>query len=283
MKNLITIYLKKIFYKGKVVKYLKSHKSDSEKLEVFRFLKKKPYLVVFPYNFIKKYKTKDIKVYENGGMNYINYFDKKLYIKKSLNKKAVSNYCKSLFVEQDIMSPHKYTDENFYVEEGSVLFDLGVAEGNFSLENIDKCKKVYLFEPEEDWIKCLKQTFKSYSDKTVITQKFVSDKTSNNTIKLDDFINEINENDKVFIKMDIEGFEISAIKGMKRLINKCKNLKIAVCCYHNQSDETKIRKEFSLKKYRIDTSKGYMIFYSGNEFREPYLTRGVLRITKNKN
>lgn len=39
-----------------------------------------------------------------------------------------------------------YLDEDFQVEEGDVVLDVGVAEGNFSMEIIERASKIYLFE-----------------------------------------------------------------------------------------------------------------------------------------
>jgi FkbM family methyltransferase len=56
------------------------------------------------------------------------------------------------------------------------------------------------------------------------------------TVKLDDVLDHVD-----FIKMDIEGYELEALKGAKKLIQKCKP-KLAICLYHKPQDIYEIPK-----------------------------------------
>lgn len=46
-----------------------------------------------------------------------------------------------------------------------MIADIGSAEGNFSLSNIENVKKVYLFESDKEWIEALEATFRPWRDK----------------------------------------------------------------------------------------------------------------------
>lgn len=61
--------------------------------------------------------------------------------RKFKNEKEVAAYYKSVLMEQDEDSPHKYLTKDFNVENSDVVVDVGVAEGNFSLDIIDRVKK----------------------------------------------------------------------------------------------------------------------------------------------
>ena len=133
-------------------------------------------------------------------------------------------------MEQDQESPHKYIDESFQVEKGNVVVDIGVAEGNFSLQVIDLVSKLYIIETDDGWIEALQETFKDYQEKVVIIKKFVTSLDDGKYATLDSLI----EEPVHFIKMDIEGNEWDALLGAEKLIGRSKNLKCAVCAYHGE-------------------------------------------------
>ena len=41
---------------------------------------------------------------------------------------------------------------------------------------------------------------------------------------------------RMFVKMDIEGAEVSVLKGSLDFLKECSNLKIACCTYHREHD-----------------------------------------------
>lgn len=129
--------------------------------------------------------------------------------------------------------------------------------------------KIYLFEPDDNNFKMLEKqvmnnlivsnnssklkeiNIKRFSHKIILNNSGVySEKTTLNfkgnvrmasrvhdngkyiikVIKLDDFIN-IKEENITFIKMDIEGSEIEAIKGCENIISSQKP-KLVICIYH---------------------------------------------------
>ena len=182
-------------------------------------------------------------------------------------------------MEQDPASPHRYTTDSFAPDEGSVIFDIGAAEGFFPLEYIERAKHIYIFECASSWNEALNLTYKGYEDKITIINKFVSDKCDDMHITLDSLCSEDSLfNEKIFIKADAEGDELKIINGAKELLNRADNVKLAICTYHHQGDEQAIREQFA--GWRAESSNGYMLYYYDFDFRSPFLRKGVLRLTK---
>ena len=204
---------------------------------------------------------------------------KKLYMSPKMNtkEKVLKYYC-GICMEQDKQSPHAYMNEQFGVEEGDIVVDVGVAEGNFSLQVIDKVSKIYMIESDKDWIKALEYTFSEYKDKVIIIKKFVSDYTFGSTDTLDNMINE-----KVnFIKIDIEGCECEALLGAKQLIKNSDKLRCAICAYHRDNDEMYIDEIARMLEMKGSLVKGYMWYPVGQKqkYISPILRRGVIRYEK---
>jgi 16S rRNA A1518/A1519 N6-dimethyltransferase RsmA/KsgA/DIM1 with predicted DNA glycosylase/AP lyase activity len=57
--------------------------------------------------------------------------------------------------------PHQYQTSYFQVKKNDILLDVGCAEALFSLDVIDKVKKVILFESDSVWFDPLKATFEN--------------------------------------------------------------------------------------------------------------------------
>lgn len=197
--------------------------------------------------------------------------------KMNTKEKVLKYYC-GICMEQDKQSPHAYMNEQFGVEEGDIVVDVGVAEGNFSLQVIDKVSKIYMIESDKDWIKALEYTFSEYKDKVIIIKKFVSDYTFGSTDTLDNMINE-----KVnFIKIDIEGCECEALLGAKQLIKNSDKLRCAICAYHRDNDEMYIDEIARMLEMKGSLVKGYMWYPVGQKqkYISPILRRGVIRYEK---
>jgi len=138
------------------------------------------------------------------------------------------------------------------IKKGDYILDIGAHIGYYSLiaaEIVGSQGKIFAFEPDPESFALLRKNIKinNYNNITPV-QKAVSDENKkgklyldekrarnriydsleNNrsieieVLKLDDFIKE-----KVdFIKMDIEGSEVFALKGMKSILDKNKQLKL---------------------------------------------------------
>ncbi len=274
--------IKSILLKSKVLKYLRNHSKEynaDDIKEILEYHNGKIKLGLFPVFLEKTYDKSEVKIEKDKetGLFYTYHNDKKMYFRRKYKSAyRAQRYYNNLRMEQDINSPHRYLTDKFNPNDNSIVLDIGGAEGFFSLDVIDKAKKIYIFECDNDWIEALKNTFKEYGDKVEIVKKYVSSKTDENNITIDDFIKEKEiSGEDIFIKMDIEGAELEAIQGATNtIINN--NVSMAVCTYHNQNHEEEIRKIF--KDYNMESSNGYMLYYYDFEFLEPYIRRGVLRI-----
>lgn len=270
--------------KKRVIEYFSNLPQGSvpeDQRKVVDFLKDHD-ISVFPYSFPTEYQADDIELFkdEQLNLNYMMWEGKKLYYKNGNRPKKARQYFNSLRLEQDIRSPHRYLTNDFDVTANDVVVDVGAAEGNFSLSIIEKAGYVFLFETDIRWIKALEATFAPWKDKVKIIQKYVSDKTDGQCIALDDFFGD--KQTIHFIKADVEGAEGQIIQGATNVINRHKNLRVAVCTYHRQEDADVL--EGQLKKLGFNTSfaDGYMLYYYGktNVVKEPYLRKAVLRAVK---
>jgi Methyltransferase FkbM domain len=267
--------------KGKIIKYLSSKKLNQDEEGILKFLKEND-LNIFPYSFPQEYKPHEIEVIKDEKLNlyYTLWEGKKLYYKNGHQHAKAQVYFNSLMMEQDNASPHRYLTEDFDVNEGDVIVDVGAAEGNFSLSVIEKAKFVYLFETENVWIKALEATFEPWKEKVKIVKKYVSDVDNENCIKLDTFFK--NGEQVNFIKADVEGAEAQVINGASTLIESQKDLRVAVCTYHRQSDAEILDNLLKNKGFKNQFSDKYMIYHYGktNVVEPPYLRKAVLRGTK---
>lgn len=202
-----------------------------------------------------------------------------MYLKHSYAFKEIDGkkYVGDMWWEQDPNSPHLYEKGQVIVEQGDILVDAGVCEGNFTLHNIDKIKKAYLIECDRAWMEALEYTFRPFKNKIQYCDKFLSDHDSSDTICLDTLIDE-----KVnFIKMDIEGEEINALNGAKKVLTRSDSLKCAICSYHRHNDEQRIKQILQSYGFRTEVSDGYMLFASDSYVQKnPELRRGVVRGVK---
>ena len=230
---------------------------------------------MFNYDFVDKYEEIEIDAYYDPEcrMYYVYHEGKKLFFPKSIDsKKRAEVYYRSLLIEQDLQSPHRYLDMDFNINQGNVVVDIGTAEGNFSLEIIDKVSKLYLIESEDEWIEALKETFKEYQEKVVIIPKFITSINAGKYATLDYLIDEPVD----FIKMDIEGNEWDALLGAERLIRVSKNVKCAICSYHSNYDEVLIKDILEKYGLKCSTTPGY-VYWIPETSRYNYLSARLHR------
>lgn len=208
--------------------------------------------------------------YDADKMPYIQFEGKKMFFPKSyLFEKENNLVCiKNILYEQGNHSPHLYIKDDYEIKKDLIIVDAGVCEGNFALRYIDYAKKVYLIESDPEWIKALERTFHPYRHKVIICDKYLSAENSDISITLDALIAENID----LLKMDIEGYEVSALEGGERVLRES-NAYCAICSYHRHGDEYKIKHLLQRYGYDTDTSEGFMFFPYDNhiEFR-----RGVV-------
>jgi hypothetical protein len=199
-----------------------------------------------------------------------------LYFPEAWNDEQVKSYYNSLLVEQDIDSPHRYAAPGYEVREGDVIADIGAAEGIWALDNVEKAKKMFLFECEPGWMRALEKTFESW-DHVFIVNLYVSDVTEGINTTLDDFLEDEELN---FIKADIEGAELQLLHGATRTLSTVNNLRLLLCTYHKQNDAAEFKAILEGLGFCVEFSKRYMFFIFDPALSEPYIRRGLIRATK---
>lgn len=251
---------------------------NEEQAQVVDFVLKNG-VKIFPYHFTEQYDVDSIVVYldERCGLKYVMQNDKRLYFKRKWSDDRIRRSFHDLTLEQDEKSPHKYLSPSFTLNEDEVLVDFGAAEGNFSLSMIEKVKRVYLFEADQEWIEALRQTFEPWKDKVEIIPKFVSDSDDEKHCSGDVFFA---DKEVTFFKIDVDGGERGLLNGMKKTIHEKSGLKIALCTYHQHADEQEFTTLLSDAGYEVTPSNGYMIFYYDKKLQAPYLRRALIRAVK---
>jgi hypothetical protein len=237
--------------------------------------------ILFPYQRINDKIPFKVETGIEFGLKYVLHrADKKLFFPKYFSAEhAYKNFIEVegiLGSSSLLKSPHSYQDESFKVEEGDVILDVGCAEALFALDNIEKASRVFLFECNKDWYWPLKRTFAPYGDKVVYIPKLVTDKTDAKHTTLTDAINGVvSANDKLFVKMDIEGFERNVIESNEDFFRRYK-VKLSCCTYHRQDDAKVIEKLLRNMGYLTRFSDGYMLPYHLNGIHYPYFRHGVI-------
>jgi hypothetical protein len=272
-----------------------SLKKGTEMDEEADFLKRNSKITFFPYKVIKE--CGDIKCGKERGMNYVIHDGKKLFFPSSYSPSKCRDIYHNFIQTENILGthnlekcPHAYLSEDFQVENGTVLFDVGCAEGLFSLNVIEKVRIVILFESDREWIKPLKATFEPWKDKVIIINKLAGGYDNQEMMKLssayDMFCSPIKqEHNPIFVKMDIEGYELEVLKSSEKFIRESSDIKIACCTYHRQNDYIDIPSFFdsindvAYREIKYNFSDGYMLPYRTDSLHPPYFRKGVLRAT----
>lgn len=257
------------------------HLQDSQIQGIINYIDKSHEIRVFNYDFFDEYMKRPVELYFDEGcqMLYVLYKGKKMYFPRSWDEEKAMQYFRSLLAEQDERSPHCYRHNGYDVRKGDVVVDVGAAEGIFTLDIIDIAKKVYLLEADKEWMEALQQTFQNEGEKIEIIYGFADSIVKGNRVTLDSlFTVEIN-----YIKMDIEGYEKSALQGAKRLLADCENLRCAICAYHCKGDEEWIQNYLQRYGFITDVSEGYMCpDWTVEAYLEAELRRGIVFGKKEK-
>ena len=237
---------------------------------------------IFPYSFVYDYDINHINVFKDDvkGLYFVIYKGKRLYYSRDYHSEAaVKEHYNYISIEQDEKSPHRYINENFNVEDNDVVIDIGAAEGNFSLEVVERAKVLYIFESDNKWIEALNATFEPWIEKVHIIKKFISNIDNDECATLNTILE---DNPVNFIKMDVEGAEVMILENSKRILDNNSTLKLALCCYHRKNDAKKIKKILFNNKFNYCFSDGYMLFIY-ERLSPPYFRKGLIQAQKIKN
>lgn len=264
--------------KAYILDYFRTHVPEEPEFKAaVAYLENHP-LGVFPDSFTDKYNFRDVEVFRDAvkDLLWVNHEGHRLYFKRSYNVTTVKLLYNGLLAEQDPESPHRYTATGFELKPDDVLLDVGSAEGIFTLSNIVKLKKAYLFEREPEWVEALEATFEPWRNKVEIISKFVSDVDDAENICIDTFLTD-REDVPTMVKIDVEGAEDRVLSGMERTIQR-HHPDIALCTYHKQHDFSKFDNYLTERDYTTSTTKGLMFFLSTDEtLSPPFFRKGLLR------
>ena len=176
-------------------------------------------------------------------------------------------------VSLNIDGEQQYFPEFLQLREDEVFVDCGAFDGDTILDFINKTKgkysKIYAFEPDKINIEKLEQTISPFKNIEIIekgcfsrrnTLRFqdnegISSSISNqgNVIIEVDAIDNIVSGKVTYIKMDIEGSELEALKGAQKTIRT--NLpRLAVSLYHRTDDF------FSIPQYIYELNDSYQFY-----------------------
>jgi FkbM family methyltransferase len=167
-------------------------------------------------------------------------------------------------------NPHAYETDFLTIHDGDIVIDAGCCEGFFVPYALSRnARKIYAFEPHHKFVRGLSKTFtKEIEDDCVeIIPAGLSDKIADaflddsndficearindryghriQVVTLDSFTLERNLDAVDFVKMDIEGEEMNAVRGMFGVLKRFRP-KLAIAVYHGY-DNAQLVKELIL-------------------------------------
>lgn len=256
--------------------------------EEISYLKNKGKLQLYPYDFTEKYDENKIEVIFDKKKNlpFVYHKGAPLYYPNWPKNKIRQNY-NQLIMEQDEKSPHCYFSENIGFEKGSIFVDIGSAEGIISLDIIEKAKKIFIIESSEEWMEALQSTFSKYKDKISYIKKYAGLNNDQYTITIDELMKAYKD-EKIYIKMDVEGMELDVLAGAKNTLkdNYCK---ISCATYHYENSFEEVAELLNAYGYATESSDGYMLFYYGHmvmlnggyeQAKPPFFRKAIIRAKK---
>ncbi len=211
---------------------------------------------------------------EENGLVCSRWKGKKIYFKRSMSEQMAVSYLAGIVREQSACSPHCYRQPGFAIMEKDVVADAGAAEGFFSLECIDRAKKIYVIESDPEWVEALQHTFADWKEKVEIVERRLSDRDDGECITLDT-LNQYAQTPITFLKMDIEGDEMAALKGGENMLYHNTDLRVIACTYHRGGQSRALSDYLLRHHFTVSFSDGYMFFPYGEEIM-PQLRHGLV-------
>ena len=207
---------------------------------------------------------------------YLNGLERSLYYPKEFAVGSLYQVVAELCYPRDW---HYYEIEQTRVAPGDVVVDCGAAEGLFSLMAADRATKVYAIEPMTRFVEAMRLTFSGLGNVEVVPVA-LSDSEGSAYLSgrgISSTLNTSGDGERVkvatldtlffkrdipvsYIKADLEGHELSMLKGARETIKK-HSPKIAVTTYHVAEHAG------SIAAYLRDINPRYRIKVKGIEER----------------
>ena len=224
--------------------------------------------IISPFPDYYDYVKKNIQDFEKLYLQLADELSKKILIeyinaKISLNPQRLS----ALNVKHE----KQYLPSFFEIGENEILVDCGAYDGDLSLYILKSIKngKIYAFECDPENFNKLKKNTSHLDNIHIINKGCWSEKTilsfsgygtmaskidNNGQIKIEaDSIDNIVQDAATFIKMDVEGAELEALKGARNTILKY-SPKLAISVYHLKEDL------ISIPQYILSLNKQYELY-----------------------
>lgn len=244
---------------------------DPEVMQILQYIETHELTV---FNMELERKEERYKVFRDSEEDdpYIWVDNKRMYYPKEYLNINSTPFLYGIYAEQSKNSPHLYVPDGVCIQRNSVIVDAGAREGNFALQYVENCERMYVIECEQEWCRALSKTFAPYSNKIIICKAFLGQYTDKDTQRIDDLIEETID----VLKMDIEGAEVSALRGAEKVLSKS-HAYCAICAYHNRNDEREIKQLLREYGYVTGESKGYMLFgYDYHFYDSLDIRRGIV-------
>lgn len=262
---------------GEYWSFCHQHELDyPEIIEIIDYVDRNRTLKLLNYDFADQGKNIPCQVVTDSqsGMKYAVYKGRKMFFPRGWDELRITDYFQTIILEQNTYSPHCYQKQGYTVKKGDTVVDAGAAEGFFALDVLDIAEKIYLIEADSQWVEALRQTFREANEKVCIIEGFLGESTGGNRVCLDELFPLENIN---YIKMDIEGYERAALSGAKKMLQRCDDIRCAICSYHRRGDEEWIKKQLTELGFVTDTSRGYMCpDWTVEAYLEAELRRGIV-------
>ena len=242
----------------------------------------------FPYKKLKRLESVECGFERRFGMYFVFHNGKKLFFPKDVSVEKAECLYRHYIETENLLGgnytkkmPHCYQSKQVKVDEGDIFIDVGAAEGLMALDVIDRVSKVYVVEPNLNWVKALRATFEPYKEKCVILPKLVTNYNGRKAITLERLL-EKEKNHHIFVKMDIEGFEKRVLDYTKNYLSQHENIKLACCTYHFKEDAQVLSELFEQIGYHYEFSDGWMLFanYEKSLQNPPFFRHGIIRAWK---
>lgn len=193
------------------------------------------------------------------------------YIKKKTLKKSELKAIYNETFNDYRLNGHCYTRREMSVSPGDVVVDAGGCEGYYSRYALERgASKVIIFEPCIELAEGLKRTFEKEisSGRVVVVEKALGREEHTNTffinkemycassisiagidsikkdisvVSLDRALKDMGINHINILKMDIEGGEVDAVIGARKVIKHC-HPKLIIATYHSYYNAIRIKK-----------------------------------------